>query len=92
MLSDRPSRPMKPPSWLVTSAAGVTKTGNVGTFGGMQIPTVTIFMDGFARGVAYYNEIHGTAVETLVGTPLLRPVSSPMTSAISKKAMRWPSP
>ncbi|HNR02887.1 MAG TPA: BMP family ABC transporter substrate-binding protein [Anaerolineaceae bacterium] len=46
-------------------AAGVTKTGKVGTFGGMQIPTVTIFMDGFARGVAYYNEVHGTAVETL---------------------------
>jgi len=46
-------------------SAGVTKTGKVGTFGGMQIPTVTIFMDGFARGVAYYNEVHGTAVETL---------------------------
>ncbi len=28
-------------------AAGMTKTGAVGTFGGMQIPTVTVFMDGF---------------------------------------------
>ena len=46
-------------------SAGMTKTGKVGTFGGMQIPTVTIFMDGYARGVAYYNEVHGTAVETL---------------------------
>jgi len=46
-------------------AAGVTKTGKVGTFGGMQIPTVTIFMDGFARGVDYYNQIHGTSVVTL---------------------------
>ncbi len=46
-------------------SAGVTKTGKVGTFGGMNIPTVSIFMDGFARGVAYYNEVHGTAVETL---------------------------
>ena len=46
-------------------AAGVTQTGKVGTFGGMQIPTVTIFMDGYARGVAYYNEVHGTSVETL---------------------------
>ncbi|MCE5208944.1 MAG: BMP family ABC transporter substrate-binding protein [Chloroflexi bacterium] len=46
-------------------AAGVTKTGKVGTFGGMQIPTVTIFMDGFVRGVAYYNEVHGTSVEAL---------------------------
>ena len=35
-------------------AAGMTKTGKVGTFGGLPIPTVTIFMDGFARGVKYY--------------------------------------
>ena len=28
-------------------AAGVTKTGKIGTFGGLQIPTVTVFMDGF---------------------------------------------
>ena len=46
-------------------AAGVTKTGKVGTFGGLPIPTVTIFMDGFARGVAYYNEKHATTVEVL---------------------------
>lgn len=46
-------------------SAGVTKTGKVGTFGGMNIPTVSIFMDGYARGVAYYNEVHGTTVETL---------------------------
>ena len=32
-------------------AAGVTKTGKVGTFGGIQIPTVTVFMDGYALGV-----------------------------------------
>ncbi len=38
------------------AAADTSKTGKVGTFGGMQIPTVTIFMDGFADGVAYYNE------------------------------------
>lgn len=47
------------------TAAGVTKTGKVGTFGGLPIPTVTIFMDGFARGVAYYNEKHSTTVEVL---------------------------
>jgi basic membrane protein A len=46
-------------------AAGVTKTGKVGTFGGLQIPTVTIFMDGFAKGVAKYNEVKGTNVEVL---------------------------
>jgi basic membrane protein A len=38
------------------AAASYSKTGTVGTFGGMQIPTVTIFMDGFADGVQYYNE------------------------------------
>jgi basic membrane protein A len=38
------------------AAASYSKTGVVGTFGGAQIPTVTIFMDGFADGVAYYNQ------------------------------------
>jgi len=38
------------------AAASYSKTGTVGTFGGLQIPTVTIFMDGFADGVAYYNK------------------------------------
>lgn len=50
-------------------AAGVTQTGKVGTFGGIQIPTVTIFMDGFALGVDYYNEKHGTSVEVLGWDP-----------------------
>ncbi|MCC6147490.1 MAG: BMP family ABC transporter substrate-binding protein [Anaerolineaceae bacterium] len=46
-------------------AAASTKTGKVGTFGGIQIPTVTIFMDGLVRGVQYYNEKNGTKVEVL---------------------------
>jgi len=46
-------------------AAGVTKTGTVGTFGGFAIPTVTIFMDGFTRGVLYYNEKHNTDVKVI---------------------------
>jgi WD40 repeat protein/basic membrane lipoprotein Med (substrate-binding protein (PBP1-ABC) superfamily) len=46
-------------------AASVTKTGKVGTFGGIDIPPVTDFMDGFALGVAYYNEKNGTSVEVL---------------------------
>ncbi len=50
-------------------AAGVTKTGAVGTFGGMQIPTVTVFMDGFAMGVKAYNEKHGTNVAVLGWDP-----------------------
>ena len=50
-------------------AAGTTKTGKVGTFGGIQIPTVTIFMDGLAKGVAYYNQENGTNVEVLGWDP-----------------------
>ena len=50
-------------------AAGVTKTGKVGTFGGLPIPTVTIFMDGFAKGVAKYNEVKGTNVQVLGWDP-----------------------
>jgi basic membrane protein A len=47
------------------AAAAHSKTGKVGTFGGMQIPTVTIFMDGFADGVARYNQDKGAAVEII---------------------------
>ena len=46
-------------------AAGMTKTGKVGTFGGIQIPTVTIFMKGYEAGVKYYNAKHGTSVKVL---------------------------
>ena len=47
------------------AAAAVTKTGKVGTFGGLPIPTVTIFMKGFVEGVNYYNNAKGTSVEVL---------------------------
>lgn len=50
-------------------AAGTTQTGRVGTFGGIQIPPVTVFMDGFAMGVQLYNERHGTNVEVLGWDP-----------------------
>ncbi|TLM73355.1 BMP family ABC transporter substrate-binding protein [Pseudarthrobacter sp. NamB4] len=46
-------------------AAGTSKTGTVATFGGMNIPTVTIFMDGYADGVKYYNEQKGKDVKLL---------------------------
>jgi len=46
-------------------AAGMTKTGKVGTFGGLKIPTVTIFMVGFEQGVKYYNQQKGTNVQVL---------------------------
>jgi basic membrane protein A len=47
------------------AAAGMTQTGKVGTFGGLPIPTVTIFMKGFEAGVKYYNQKHGTSVGVL---------------------------
>jgi WD40 repeat protein/basic membrane lipoprotein Med (substrate-binding protein (PBP1-ABC) superfamily) len=47
------------------TAASVTRTGKVGTFGGVNFPGVTIFMDGYARGIAYHNKVHGTQVELL---------------------------
>jgi basic membrane protein A len=46
-------------------AAGVSTTKTVGTFGGMQIPSVTIFMDGFADGVAKYNADNSASVKVL---------------------------
>ncbi len=46
-------------------AAGMSKTKKVATYGGMAFPTVTIFMDGFARGVAYWNQNKKKQVEVL---------------------------
>ena len=41
------------------------KTGKVATFGGLAIPSVTSFMDGYWEGVQYYNEQNGKQVEVL---------------------------
>lgn len=46
-------------------AAGMSQSGKVGTFGGAKIPPVTIFMDGFSQGVAYYNQQKGKSVQVL---------------------------
>lgn len=47
-------------------AAGMSTTDTVGTFGGMDLPTVRSFMTGFAAGVARYNTDTGASVQ-LVG-------------------------
>ncbi len=47
------------------AAASYSKTGVVGTFGGQNFPTVSIFMDGYAQGVAHFNEVKGTDVKVL---------------------------
>lgn len=54
------------PSYLAGYlAAGMSESGVVGTFGGLPIPTVTIFMEGFRQGVDKYNEDNGTDVQLL---------------------------
>ena len=50
-------------------AAGMSQTGVVGTFGGINIPPVTAFMDGFYYGVAYHNSQKGTNVQVLGWNP-----------------------
>lgn len=47
-------------------AAAMSETGTVGTFGGIQVPPVAVFMDGFADGVERYNEDNDEEVD-LVG-------------------------
>jgi len=46
-------------------AAGISKSGAVGTFGGEELPTVTIYMDGFWDGVRYYDQQHHAKVKVL---------------------------
>ncbi len=53
-------------------AAGVSKSGTIGVFGGINIPPVTIFMDGFYRGANYYNKQKGTKVAVLGWNPETR--------------------
>jgi len=47
-------------------AAAMSKTGKVATYGGIPIPPVTIWMDGYAYGVKYYNQVNNKNV-TLLG-------------------------
>lgn len=61
---------MDEPSFLAGYlAAGMSKSGKVGTFGGIQIPPVEVFMDGFYGGVQYYNQQKGKSVEVLGWDP-----------------------
>ncbi len=46
-------------------AASMSKTGKVATFGGLNIPPVTIYMDGYWEGVQYYNQQKGKNVQVL---------------------------
>lgn len=46
-------------------AAGMSKSGKVATWGGLNIPPVTIYMDGFWEGVQYYNQQNHKSVQVL---------------------------
>ncbi|HVA20528.1 MAG TPA: BMP family ABC transporter substrate-binding protein [Candidatus Micrarchaeia archaeon] len=50
-------------------AAAMSKSKVVGTFGGDDIPTVTIYMSGFVAGVRYYNLHHHAHVKVLGWNP-----------------------
>lgn len=51
-------------------AAGVSKSGVLGTFGGINIGApVTDFMDGFVWGAEYYNKVKGKNVKVLGWDP-----------------------
>jgi basic membrane protein A len=47
------------------ASASWSRTGVMGTFGGIQIPPVTAFMDGFLAGANYYNDQQGATVRVL---------------------------
>ncbi|HEX3824994.1 MAG TPA: BMP family ABC transporter substrate-binding protein [Mycobacteriales bacterium] len=50
-------------------AAAMSKSGKVGTFGGQNIPTVTIYMDGWVAGVRYFNKVNNAHVSALGWIP-----------------------
>jgi basic membrane protein A and related proteins len=50
-------------------AAGFSKTGTVATYGGINIPPVTIYMDGFAKGAAYYAKMNKKTIKVLGWDP-----------------------
>ncbi|MFT4124052.1 MAG: BMP family ABC transporter substrate-binding protein [Microbacteriaceae bacterium] len=47
------------------ATASYTSSGIIATWGGMNYPTVSIFSDGLAQGIDYYNEQNGTDVELI---------------------------
>ncbi|MBE7325934.1 BMP family ABC transporter substrate-binding protein [Nocardioides sp. Y6] len=65
------------------AAADYTKTGKVGTYGGDQFDTVTIFMDGFKQGVDHYNEVKDADVK-VVGMNLFTGSFENDTNAVAK--------
>lgn len=75
------------PSYLAGYvAAAKSETGVVGTFGGLNIPTVTIFMTGFYEGVQKYNEDNGTDVQ-VIGWDPAKPKAGSFTNDFENKTI-----
>ena len=76
------------------ASASWSKTGIVGTFGGINIgPGVTDFMDGFIAGVNYWNEQKGEDVRVLGGRVPTDPgVRAPSPATSTAPTMRRTSP
>jgi basic membrane protein A and related proteins len=53
-------------------SAATSRTGKVATFGGIPIPPVLSYMDGFAAGVLYYNKVNHKNVRLLGWNPKTR--------------------
>ncbi len=66
-------------------AAGMSKSGKVATFGGINIPPVTDYMTGFSQGVAYYNTQKGTKV-VLLGWDAAKPANSSFAGSFTDTA------
>jgi basic membrane protein A and related proteins len=47
------------------AAAALTETGTIGTWGGINIPPVSVFMDGYLAGANHHNATKGTSVRVL---------------------------
>lgn len=47
------------------AAAGMSQTGKVGTYLGMNIPSTAVFADGFADGIAMYNQDNDKNVQLI---------------------------
>jgi basic membrane protein A len=62
----------------------------VATYGGINIPTVTIFMDGFAEGVEYFNEQKGATSSCSAGTR--KPRTAPSSATSTTRAPARPTP
>lgn len=66
-------------------AASMSKTGKVGTYGGQPYPSVTIFMDGYAQGVAHFNKVKGKSV-AVIGWDPAKPETGSFVQAPADKA------